>query len=115
MSFINKWGGGGRDPNKHWVVGKKLKKLPSARRGTFSWHSRILRSVSIENKLLRKMSNTKKNPTRKREIEIRVRHYKTHILRMIKLSKAKHFDNCFSQKTYQIWLKHGKVFVKLFT
>ena len=34
---------------------------------------------------------------------------------MIKLSKAKHFDNCFSQKTYQIWLKHGKVFVKLFT
>lgn len=33
MSFINKWGGGGRDPNKHWVVGKKLKKLPSARGG----------------------------------------------------------------------------------
>ena len=39
----------------------------------------------------------------KGEIEIRVRHYKSNIKRLIKLNKSKHFDNYFSENKLNLF------------
>ena len=63
----------------------------------------IVKSILIKSTFFRKMYITNDLKKKKEEIEIRVRHRKTNITKLIKQSKAKQFNNL---------LNHAKIFTR---
>ena len=63
---------------------------------TKSWIAKgLLMSITVKNKLYKRKNDKTKNPFRKLELEEKVKVYKATLTKLIRINKAKHYNNYF--------------------